>query len=71
MARHSLLPVLSLALLGARGGPAKPATTPLDELAAKPAEVRAKLDKAAAVQADALKSADPEATQAPADAEPR
>ena len=71
MARPSLLPLLSLALLGACGGPSKPAPTPLDELAAKPAEVRAKLDQAAAVQADALKRADPEATEPPADAESR
>ncbi len=71
MPRSSFLPVLSLALLAACGGPPKPVTTPLDDLAAKPAEVRAKLDQAQAAHADALKRADREATDPPADAESR
>jgi hypothetical protein len=71
MPRPSVLPLLSLALLAACGGPPQPAARPLDDLAAKPDEVRAKLDRAEAEHADALKRAESEATEPPADAESR
>jgi hypothetical protein len=69
MLRSSLPP--ALALLAACSGPPTPAPTPLDELAAKPAEVRAKLERAQAEQLDRLKRQDPEATQPTPDAEPQ
>jgi len=65
-------PILPLALMVAACGQSpQPTTTPLDELAAKPAEVRAKLDQAQRDQAEALKRAAAEATGAEPDAEPR
>jgi len=65
-------PVLLLALLVAACGRAPtPAATPLDELAAKPAEVSAKLDRAQRDQAQSLKRGEAEATGADAGTEPQ
>jgi len=71
MRRSRLLPALASALLAACGGPPHPGDRPLEDLAAKPAEVRAKVEQAQAGHLDDLKRQESDAIEPTPDAGPQ
>jgi hypothetical protein len=71
MRRSRLLPAFALVLPAACGGPPHPADRPLEDLAAKPAEVRAKVEQAQAGHLDELKRQESDAIEPTPDAGPQ